>query len=80
MGVHNDSWGDWQLVTPLPDNSICNSSTMLIGPAVWGYFKFTCINGSNGDGHHCGPWAVGQVVGRRDMGAGCSVWGLCSEG
>ena len=19
-----------------------------------------------GDGHHCGPWAVGQVVGRRD--------------
>ena len=27
-----------------------------------------------GDGYHCGPWAVGQVVGRRDMGAGCSVW------
>ena len=60
---------------------------MLTGPAVWGYFKFTCINGSNdtvpcckGDGHHCGPGAVGQVVGRRDVGAGCSVWGLCSEG
>ena len=33
-----------------------------------------------GDGHHCGPGAVGQVVGRRDVGAGCSVWGLCSEG
>ena len=33
-----------------------------------------------GDGHYCGPGAVGQVVGRRDVGAGCSVWGLCSEG
>ena len=33
-----------------------------------------------------GPWAVdstcseGQVVGRRAVGAGPSVWGTCSEG